>query len=52
VIGALGQLSINVAGLLAAGVGSLWIGQRLSRRRAIRELRGRRAARRSARQPR
>jgi uncharacterized hydrophobic protein (TIGR00271 family) len=45
-IGALGQLLINLAGLLAAGVGSLWIGRRLSRRRAIRELRGRRATRR------
>jgi uncharacterized hydrophobic protein (TIGR00271 family) len=45
-IGALGQLLINVAGLLTAGVVSLWIGTRLSRRRAIRELRGRRSARR------
>jgi uncharacterized hydrophobic protein (TIGR00271 family) len=45
-IGALAQLLINVAGLLAAGVTSLWIGRRLSRRRAIAELRGRRAARR------
>jgi uncharacterized hydrophobic protein (TIGR00271 family) len=45
-IGALAQLLINLAGLLAAGVGSLWVGRRLSRRRAIQELRGRRAARR------
>jgi uncharacterized hydrophobic protein (TIGR00271 family) len=44
-LGALGQLLINVAGLLVAGVGSLWIGRRLSRQRAIEELRGRRAAR-------
>jgi uncharacterized hydrophobic protein (TIGR00271 family) len=50
-IGALGQLLINVAGMLAAGVGSLWIGRRLSRRRAIRELRGRRSARRHGRSP-
>jgi uncharacterized hydrophobic protein (TIGR00271 family) len=49
--GALGQLLINVAGLLAAGVGSLWIGRRLSRRRAIQELRGRRAARLRGRPP-
>lgn len=45
-MGALAQLLINVGGLVAAGVGSLWIGRRLSRRRAIAELRGRRAARR------
>jgi uncharacterized hydrophobic protein (TIGR00271 family) len=45
-MGALAQLLLNVAGLLAAGVGSLWVGRRLSRRRAILELRGRRAARR------
>jgi uncharacterized hydrophobic protein (TIGR00271 family) len=45
-VGALAQLVINVAGLLTAGVGSLWIGLRLSRRRAIVELRARRAARR------
>jgi uncharacterized membrane protein len=45
-LGALGQLLINVAGLLVAGVGSLWLGRRQSRRRAILELRGRRAARR------
>jgi uncharacterized membrane protein len=45
-VGALAQLVINVAGLLTAGVGSLWIGRRLSRRRAITELRARRAARR------
>jgi uncharacterized hydrophobic protein (TIGR00271 family) len=50
-VGALAQLLINVAGLLAAGVGSLWIGRRLSRRRAIAELRGRRAARRRGRPP-
>jgi uncharacterized hydrophobic protein (TIGR00271 family) len=50
-IGALGQLLINLAGLLAAGVGSLWIGRRLSRRRAIREIRGRRVARRQGRPP-
>jgi uncharacterized membrane protein len=45
-IGALAQLLINVAGLIVAGIGSLWVGRRLSRRRAIQELRGRRAARR------
>jgi hypothetical protein len=45
-VGALAQLVINVAGLLTAGVGSLWIGRRLSRRRAIVELRARRATRR------
>lgn len=45
-LGALGQLLINFAGLLVAGVGSLWLGRRQSRRRAIQELRGRRAARR------
>jgi uncharacterized hydrophobic protein (TIGR00271 family) len=50
-IGALGQLLINLAGLLAAGVGSLWIGRRLSRRRAIRDLYGRRAARKRGRAP-
>ena len=50
-VGALAQLVINVAGLLVAGVGSLWIGRRLSRRRAIEELRGRRAARRRGRLP-
>jgi uncharacterized hydrophobic protein (TIGR00271 family) len=48
-VGALGQLVINVAGLLAAGISSLWIGRRLSRRRAIQELRSRRAARRAGR---
>jgi uncharacterized hydrophobic protein (TIGR00271 family) len=46
--GALAQLLINLAGLLAAGVASLWLGRRLSRRRAIVELRGRRAARRGS----
>lgn len=51
-VGALGQLLINMAGLLVAGVGSLWIGLRLSRRRAIEELRGRRAARRRVQPPR
>jgi hypothetical protein len=48
-IGALAQLLINVSGLVLAGVGSLWIGRRLSRRRAIEELRARRAARRRGR---
>lgn len=45
-LGALAQLLINVAGLVVAGVASLWIGRRLSRRRAIEDLRTRRAARR------
>jgi uncharacterized hydrophobic protein (TIGR00271 family) len=44
--GALAQLVINLAGLLIAGVGSLWVGRRLSQKRAIEELRGRRMARR------
>ena len=44
-IGAFAQLLINVSGLVIAGVGSLWVGRRLSRRRAIAELRGRRATR-------
>ena len=42
-IGAMAQLGINLTGLVIAGVGSLWLGRRLSRRRAIAELRGRRA---------
>jgi uncharacterized hydrophobic protein (TIGR00271 family) len=45
-IGALAQLVINLAGLVIAGVGSLWLGRRLSRRRAIAELRQRRINRR------
>ena len=45
--GAFAQLAINVTGLVLAGVGSLWLGRRLSRRRAIAELRRRRAAGRS-----
>jgi uncharacterized hydrophobic protein (TIGR00271 family) len=45
-LGALAQLLINVGGLVIAGVGSLWIGRGLSRRRAIAELRARRAPRR------
>ena len=44
-IGAFAQLLINVSGLVIAGVGSLWVGRRLSRRRAIAELRSRRATR-------
>lgn len=43
--GALAQLVINVLGLVAAGIASLWLGQRLSRRRAIAEIRQRRRAR-------
>jgi uncharacterized hydrophobic protein (TIGR00271 family) len=43
--GALAQLLINLGGLLVAGIGSLVIGRRLSRRRAIAELRRRRADR-------
>ena len=50
-IGAFAQLAINVLGLVIAGVASLWIGRRLSRRRAIEELRKRRAARRHVRTP-
>ena len=45
-LGALAQLLINVGGLVIAGVGSLWVGRGLSRRRAIAELRARRASRR------
>jgi uncharacterized membrane protein len=41
-IGAVAQLAINVAGLVSAGLASLWLGQRLSRRRAIAEIRARR----------
>lgn len=41
-VGALAQLVINLDGLVVAGVGSLWIGRRLSRARAIAELRRRR----------
>lgn len=41
-IGAAAQLSINVAGLVSAGLVSLWLGQRLSRRRAIAEIEARR----------
>ncbi len=44
--GALAQLLINLAGLVIAGVGSLWIGRRLSRGRAIAEIRRRRQDRR------
>lgn len=44
-IGALAQLTINVLGLVSAGVGSLWLGRRLSRRRAIAELQARRRER-------
>lgn len=43
--GALAQLSINVLGLVSAGVGSLWLGRRLSRRRAIAEIQARRRER-------
>ena len=46
-IGALTQLIINVLGLVVAGVGSLWIGRRLSRARAIADIRRRRADRRT-----
>ncbi len=42
-IGALAQLVINLIGLVIAGVGSLWLGRRLSRRRAIAEIQQRRA---------
>jgi uncharacterized hydrophobic protein (TIGR00271 family) len=41
-IGAVAQLSINVAGLVSAGLASLWLGQRLSRRRAIAAIQARR----------
>jgi len=44
-IGALAQLSINVIGLVSAGVGSLWLAQRFSRRRAIAEIQARRRQR-------
>jgi len=40
--GAFAQLIINLAGLVVAGMGSLWIGRRLSLARAIAELRRRR----------
>ena len=40
-IGALAQLLINLAGMVAAGVVTLWVGRRLSRARAIAELRQR-----------
>lgn len=40
--GALAQLLINLAGMVAAGVVTLWVGRRLSRARAIAELRDRR----------
>jgi uncharacterized hydrophobic protein (TIGR00271 family) len=43
-VGAFAQLAINLTGLVIAGVGSLWLGRRLSRRRAIRELQRRRRA--------
>lgn len=41
-VGAFEQLSINVAGLVSAGLVSLWLGHRLSRRRAIAEIQARR----------
>jgi uncharacterized hydrophobic protein (TIGR00271 family) len=44
-IGALAQLSINVVGLVSAGIGSLWLAHRLSRRRAIAEIQARRRRR-------
>jgi uncharacterized membrane protein len=44
-IGALAQLSINVVGLVSAGIGSLWLAHRLSRRRAIAEIQARRRER-------
>jgi uncharacterized hydrophobic protein (TIGR00271 family) len=44
-VGAAGQLAINVAGLVSAGLASLWIGQRMSRRRAIAEVQVRRRRR-------
>jgi uncharacterized hydrophobic protein (TIGR00271 family) len=44
--GALAQLVINLSGLVIAGVGSLWLGRRLSRARAIGEIQRRRAERR------
>lgn len=47
-IGALAQLLINLAGMVGAGVATLWVGLRLSRARAIAELRSRRDGRRRA----
>ena len=47
-LGALAQLVINVLGLVLAGVGSLWLGRRLSRARAIADIRRRRAERRGS----
>lgn len=44
-IGATAQLAINVAGLVSAGLTSLWFGQRMSRRRAIAEIQARRRRR-------
>lgn len=44
-IGAVAQLAINVLGLVSAGVASLWLGRRLSRRRAIAEIQARRRER-------
>lgn len=44
-IGAAAQLAINVAGLVSAGLLSLWIGQRLSTRRAIAGIQARRRQR-------
>jgi hypothetical protein len=45
VVHALAQLTINVIGLVSAGIGSLWLAQRLSRRRAIAEIQARRRLR-------
>lgn len=45
-LGALPHLVINLAGLVVAGVGSLWIGRRLSRARAIAEFQRRRGGKR------
>jgi uncharacterized hydrophobic protein (TIGR00271 family) len=44
-IGAFAQLAINVAGLVSAGLVSLWVSQRLSRRRAVAEIQARRRQR-------
>jgi uncharacterized hydrophobic protein (TIGR00271 family) len=44
-IGAFAQLSINVVGLVSAGLASLWLSQRLSTRRAIAEIQARRRRR-------
>jgi uncharacterized hydrophobic protein (TIGR00271 family) len=44
-IGAFAQLSINVIGLVSAGLASLWLSQRLSRARAIAEIQARRRRR-------